>query len=192
MASQVQRQNGKKSSELHEPSCYGSITQACNRLTFQTHTLAFRQPLGWAGFLRGSTPHEVISICFVDINFKFIAVVKSDCWTKSIINWVNGLREFYVNFLNGCSQSVSNHPPSLPELPPTTHTLTHLASSISEAQHESRQLRWDLRACMCVCVYVCVCVWRGLCKLNHWAGTIYFSILLHIIKSCWSWITVYY
>lgn len=107
----------------------------------------------WLGcFLRGSTLHEVISICFVDINLKFIAVVKSDCWTKSIINWVNGLREFYVNFLNGYSQSVSNHPPSLlpslPKLPPTRHT--HTSSSISDSQHESRQLRWDLRVCVCV------------------------------------------
>lgn len=46
----------KKSSELHEASCYGSITQACNRLTFQTHTLAFRQPLvGQVFFTRKHT-----------------------------------------------------------------------------------------------------------------------------------------
>lgn len=38
------------------------------------------------GGLRGRSRREAISVCFVDINFKFTAAVRFDCWTKSIIN----------------------------------------------------------------------------------------------------------
>lgn len=46
---------GKNTSELHEPSCYGSITRACNRLTFQTHTREVKAALSRAGFMRKHT-----------------------------------------------------------------------------------------------------------------------------------------
>lgn len=139
------------------------LNKTGNRLTFQTHT-HMHSDSPWLGcFLRGSTLHEVISICFVDINFKFIAVVKSDCWTKSIINWVNGLREFYVNFLNGYSQSVSNHlpstPPSLSSHPPDTHTPHHLFQK-HNMKADSYDGIWEF-------------VWRGLSELSHWAETIF-------------------
>lgn len=49
--------------------------------------------------------NEVFNICFVDINLKFIAVVRTDCWMKLLINQVNGSGGFYVSSLNDYSQS---------------------------------------------------------------------------------------
>lgn len=127
-----------------------AVPAACNHLNFQTRLRSASVEGGVGGDQHMFHWHK----------FFFIAVVKSDCWTKWIINWVNGLREFYANFLNDDSPSVSKVPTRPPPVPKFTHTVLWMGAREG----------------------VCACVWSLFANSEWWQD---FSRLPHIVKHCW-------